>query len=43
MISIKKILCPVDFFAASDRAVNYAAGHAGHSTQDHKPFGASLL
>ena len=28
MISIKKILCPVDFFAASDRAVNYAAGLA---------------
>jgi nucleotide-binding universal stress UspA family protein len=28
MISIKKILCPVDFFPASDAAVNYAAGLA---------------
>src|SRR5262245_36773335 len=28
MISIKEILCPVDFFAASERAVNYAAGLA---------------
>lgn len=28
MITIKKILCPVDFFAASDAAVMYAAGLA---------------
>jgi nucleotide-binding universal stress UspA family protein len=28
MIAIKKILCPVDFFAASDAAVMYAAGLA---------------
>jgi nucleotide-binding universal stress UspA family protein len=28
MISINKILCPVDFFPASDKAVNYAAGLA---------------
>ena len=28
MITIKKILCPVDFFPASDRAVKYAAGLA---------------
>ncbi len=28
MISIHKILCPVDFFPASDKAVNYAAGLA---------------
>jgi nucleotide-binding universal stress UspA family protein len=28
MINIKKILCPVDFFPASDAAVNYAAGLA---------------
>lgn len=28
MITIKKILCPVDFFPASDAAVNYAAGLA---------------
>jgi hypothetical protein len=25
MITIKKILCPVDFFPASDMAVDYAA------------------
>ena len=30
MITIKKILCPVDFFPASDAAVNYAAGLAAH-------------
>jgi nucleotide-binding universal stress UspA family protein len=30
MISIKKILCPVDFFPASDAAVNYAAGIAAN-------------
>src|SRR5690242_8676851 len=30
MISIKKILCPVDFFPASDAAVNYAAGLAAN-------------
>src|SRR2546427_2159388 len=30
MISIKKILCPVDFFPASDAAVTYAAGLAGN-------------
>jgi len=30
MISINKILCPVDFFPASDAAVNYAAGLAAH-------------
>ena len=29
MITIKKILCPVDFFPASDAAVSYAAGLAG--------------
>jgi nucleotide-binding universal stress UspA family protein len=28
MIHIKKILCPVDFFAASDKALQYAAGLA---------------
>jgi universal stress protein A len=28
MIQIKKILCPVDFFPASDRAVHYAAALA---------------
>ena len=28
MITINKILCPVDFFPASDAAVNYAAGLA---------------
>src|SRR5262245_26318130 len=28
MITIKKILCPVDFFPASDAAVKYAAGLA---------------
>ena len=28
MISINRILCPVDFFRASDKAVNYAAGLA---------------
>jgi nucleotide-binding universal stress UspA family protein len=30
MITIKTILCPVDFFAASDAAVSYAAGLAGN-------------
>jgi nucleotide-binding universal stress UspA family protein len=30
MISIKTILCPVDFFPASDAAVNYAAGLAAN-------------
>jgi nucleotide-binding universal stress UspA family protein len=30
MITIKKILCPVDFFAASDAAVRYAAGLASN-------------
>lgn len=30
MINIKKILCPVDFFPASDAAVTYAAGLAGN-------------
>jgi nucleotide-binding universal stress UspA family protein len=30
MITIKKILCPVDFFPASDAAVNYAAGLAAN-------------
>src|SRR5437870_9824398 len=30
MITIKKILCPVDFFPASDAAVTYAAGLAAH-------------
>jgi len=30
MISITKILCPVDFFPASDAAVNYAAGLAAN-------------
>ena len=30
MITIKKILCPVDFFAASDAAVTYAAGLAAN-------------
>ena len=30
MITIKKILCPVDFFPASGRAVNYAAGLAAN-------------
>jgi nucleotide-binding universal stress UspA family protein len=30
MISIKKILCPVDFFPASDAAVGYAAALAGN-------------
>jgi len=29
MITIETILCPVDFFAASDAAVRYAAGLAG--------------
>jgi nucleotide-binding universal stress UspA family protein len=28
MVNIKKILCPIDFFPASDAAVNYAAGLA---------------
>jgi nucleotide-binding universal stress UspA family protein len=28
MITIKKILCPIDFFPASDAAVNYATGLA---------------
>jgi nucleotide-binding universal stress UspA family protein len=28
MVNIKKILCPVDFFPASDAAVNYTAGLA---------------
>jgi nucleotide-binding universal stress UspA family protein len=35
MITIKKILCPVDFFAASDAAVSYAAGLASN-------YGANL-
>jgi nucleotide-binding universal stress UspA family protein len=30
MITIKKILCPVDFFPASDAAVTYAAGLASN-------------
>jgi nucleotide-binding universal stress UspA family protein len=30
MISTKTILCPVDFFPASDRAVDYAASLAAH-------------
>ena len=30
MITIKRILCPVDFFPASDRAVKYAAGLAAN-------------
>ena len=30
MLTIKKILCPVDFFPASDAAVNYAAGLAAN-------------
>jgi nucleotide-binding universal stress UspA family protein len=30
MITINKILCPVDFFPASDAAVTYAAGLASH-------------
>jgi len=30
MVTIKKILCPVDFFPASDAAVNYAAGLAAN-------------
>jgi nucleotide-binding universal stress UspA family protein len=30
MISIKKVLCPVDFFPASDAAVKYAAGLAAN-------------
>jgi nucleotide-binding universal stress UspA family protein len=30
MITIKKILCPVDFFPASDAAVQYAAGLAAN-------------
>ena len=30
MITIKKILCPVDFFSASDRAVDYATGLAAN-------------
>jgi nucleotide-binding universal stress UspA family protein len=30
MISIKKILCPVDFFPASDSAVSYAVGLAAN-------------
>jgi len=30
MISVKKILCPVDFFPASDAAVKYAAGLAAN-------------
>jgi nucleotide-binding universal stress UspA family protein len=30
MITIKTILCPVDFFAASHAAVSYAAGLAGN-------------
>jgi nucleotide-binding universal stress UspA family protein len=28
MVTIEKILCPVDFFPASERAVGYAAGLA---------------
>ena len=28
MINIDRILCPVDFFPASDKAVDYAAGLA---------------
>src|ERR1700757_3665434 len=35
MITVKKILCPVDFFPASDGAVNYAAGVA-------KNYGAGI-
>ena len=30
MITIKKILCPVDFFPASDAAVQYAVGLAAN-------------
>jgi nucleotide-binding universal stress UspA family protein len=30
MVSIKNILCPVDFFPASDAALNYAAGLAAN-------------
>ncbi len=30
MVTIKKILCPVDFFPASDAAVDYAAGLASN-------------
>src|SRR5215510_4008220 len=30
MITIKNILCPVDFFPASDAAVNYAVGLAAN-------------
>ena len=30
MITITKILCPVDFFPASDAAVSYAAGLAAN-------------
>ena len=30
MINIKNILCPVDFFPASNAAVNYAAGLAAN-------------
>src|SRR5262245_15407150 len=30
MVTIKKILCPVDFFPASEAAVNYAAGLAAN-------------
>ena len=30
MITVKKILCPVDFFPASDAAVSYAAELAGN-------------
>src|SRR5262245_23918748 len=30
MVTIKKILCPVDFFPASDAAVNYASGLAAN-------------
>jgi nucleotide-binding universal stress UspA family protein len=36
MVTIKKILCPVDFFAASDAAVNYAIGLAeNHAAEVH--------
>jgi len=30
MITMEKILCPVDFFQASDEAVTYAAGLAAN-------------
>jgi nucleotide-binding universal stress UspA family protein len=30
MVNIKTILCPVDFFPASDAAVSYAAGLAAN-------------